>query len=226
MNSAARPSTTSTCTCSQASTCTKAWRERWRGVRAGGSNEASTALRGRRARVDDDHARRIPDRAEAPEGIVERAVERVVVVRAGRVQGTLGPQVHHVRIHARIGVVVIAHLAGLAAVHRAGHGDVAALRVDLRIVETLLAGDETAAALFPALRARLRIQRLVQHEEAGLAFLGLGLDDAATPAYARALCGGDRIVRSHRGIRAREFLRNRRAGTEAQGENGGKDQSA
>src|SRR5581483_3047666 len=97
------------------------------------------------------------------------------------------PQVHHIRIDARIGVIVLADLARDGAVQCAGDGHFLAFGIYFRIVEARLAGDEAAVALSFALRTRLRIQGPIQHEEAALRLLRFVLDDAAAPAHARAL---------------------------------------
>src|SRR3982751_796349 len=107
---AARPSSTCTCTC-------------WQGTRCGEGSPRSLPPRSPAPRAA------VPAPAHAPAWI---AVVMVVVV-----VDALGPQVHHVGSHARIAVLVLADLARLVAVDLSGDGEFAALLEHLGLVEAV-----------------------------------------------------------------------------------------
>src|SRR6185312_6893415 len=177
-------------------------------------------------RTHHDHPRAAPVRVApgaAPVRAEARAPEWVVIARRiGRAGLALGPQVDHVGLDPRIGVVVVADLLGDGAVQGSSHGQLAPASEHLGVVEAVATSDEAAIVLAGVARSwpRLAIQRARQHEEAGLLRAGFGLDDLAAPTHrgaARAALscagGGDAAVGSL------QWLGNRRA-TAQQGDGG------
>src|SRR6185437_2950478 len=169
---AARPCSTCTCTCWRAGRCRNACHDATTPACAGVvrccSVERSAFLRRRRWRRrtrHHDHARRVAPRAvtpRAPTTTPERVAPRTVAprtpgIRALHVDRPLRPQVNRVRGDARIGVVVLADLVLDGAVQRSRHRDLATFGEHFRIVETLLARDEAAEALFIAAAVRPRL---------------------------------------------------------------------
>src|SRR4051812_30328984 len=133
-----------------------------------------------RSRAHDDRARAVPVRV-APGAITTVAVttpagteagtpERVVEARTVILdRHALRPEVNHVGLDARVGVVEIADLLRDGAVERTRHRDLATPREDFRIVEAVAAGHEAALAVgLAGGRTGFIVERFGQDEEAGL----------------------------------------------------------
>src|SRR5690606_27099255 len=159
-----------------------------------------------------------PAPADAPAPRARAVAPAVAVDRVHAVAQR--PQVDHVRVQPREGVVVILDLARLGAVDAAGEGDLAIRGEHRRVVEAAAAGDETTAGLVAvAQRPAGAVQPGRDHLEAGPVRAGFGLDDAAAPAHVGAkVTTGRRVLRRDRVVLALQRLG--LGGTGGQGEAG------